>query len=410
MDKQYLELLADVRDGGRIKGNRTGVTTVSAWGRMLRFNLAEAFPVPVSKKLFWRGAFEETLWMLHGKTDATELQQRGVHIWDKWAIRQEDLDAARGVRKSPPDLLREFQYAAENPPEGLKRFRCDTAAYVFHTNHRNMSEQAFDNWLLEYGVDPYLRPAVPVGSIGPLYGHVWRDFNGVDQIKELLVNLRERPLSRRHVVSAWNPKLLPDETKPPRQNVLEGRGALAPCHVMFLYSCDPLSLVERCALAQQLNWKIQYEDYFHPNSTYPLEDGEERYDGAEERLRNQLDAWQIPLYRLNSMLLMRSNDLPLGCPFNIAGYALLTHLLAHELNYAVGEHVHVMADAHIYTDQMEGVVENLRRMWKQEYDELQRPQLRIKRPIGTSIFDIKIEDLELVGYKPLDSIKMPVAE
>ena len=69
-----------------------------------------------------------------------------------------------------------------------------------------------------------------------------------------------------------------------------------------------------------------------------------------------------------------------------------------------------MADAHIYTDQMEGVVENLRRKWKQEYDELQRPQLRIKRPIGTSIFDIKIEDLELVGYKPLDAIKMPVAE
>ena len=108
------------------------------------------------------------------------------------------------------------------------------------------------------------------------------------------------------------------------------------------------------------------------------------------------------------MLLKRSNALPLGCPFNIAGYALLTHLLAHELNYAVGEHVHVMADAHIYVDQMSGVVEHLGR--KHTYDELQRPQLRINRPVGTSIFDIKIEDLELVGYKPMGAIKMPVAE
>ena len=408
MDKQYLELLADVRDGGRIKGNRTGVTTVAAWGRMLRFNLAESFPVPVSKSLFWRGAFEETLMMLHGVTDVTGLQQRGVHIWDKWAIRQEDLDAARGPRKHPVELQRLFVTASESPAAHLQRFRCDAAAYVFRTNQRNMSEVAFDNWLQEYGVDPYHRPSVPVGSIGPIYGHVWRDFNGVDQIKELLVNLRERPLSRRHVVSAWNPALLPDESKPPRQNVLEGRGALAPCHVMFLYSCDPLSLVERCAYAVEHNWRVRYEDYFRPNDTYPLEDGDERYDGAEARLRTQLDEWQIPLYRLNSMLVMRSNDLPLGCPFNIAGYALLTHLLAHELNYAVGEHVHVVADAHIYTDQMEGVVEHLGR--KHTYDELQRPQLRINRPVGTSIFDITIDDLELVGYKPMGTIKMPVAE
>lgn len=193
--------------------------------------------------------------------------------------------------------------------------------------------------------------AAETGDLGPVYGQQWRcwpnpDGTHVDQISELVEGIRKRPNSRRHLVVAWNPSFLPDETISPQENVKRGRMALAPCHCMFQFY---------------------------------VADG-----------------------KLSCMLVQRSCDIGLGLGFNIASYALLTHMIAQQCDLEAGDFVWTGGDTHIYSNHVEQLKEQLKR------EPYPLPKLVIKRK-PESIFDYRLEDFELVGYQAHPHIPMPVA-
>lgn len=209
-----------------------------------------------------------------------------------------------------------------------------------------LSGSTNNNDLLKDGVTIWSEWADEDGSLGKIYGYQIRHWK--DQISELVKNLKERPDSRRHVVSAWNVADLPDESLSPQENVKLGRMCLAPCHCLFQFY---------------------------------VADG-----------------------RLSCHLYQRSGDCFLGIPYNIAGYSLLTLMLAQQLDLKVGELIISFGDVHIYNSHL---TRNI------VYEQLVRkpstlPDLVIKRK-PESIFDYKYEDFQLVGYKPYPAIKAPIA-
>lgn len=189
------------------------------------------------------------------------------------------------------------------------------------------------------------------GNLGPVYGAQWRawqapDGRKLDQISSLLDQIRRNPNSRRHIVTAWNPAVLPDEQLSPQENVRAGRAALASCHALFQF--------------------------------YVAEG------------------------RLSCLLYQRSTDCPLGQVFNIAQYSVLTHMVAQQCELEPGEFIWTGGDCHIYLNQVDGVREQLSR----EPRPLPRLLLR-RRP--ASIFEYRFEDFELIGYEPHPPIKFPVS-
>ena len=262
--QQYLDLLRELLDHGTPKSDRTGTGTRSVFGRQMRFDLAEGFPLVTTKKLHLRSIVHELLWFLQGATNVAYLRQHKVTIWDEWA------DAN--------------------------------------------------------------------GELGPVYGKQWRSWEGadgrtIDQIAWVVDEIRRNPDSRRLVVSAWNVGDLP-------------KMALAPCHALFQF--------------------------------YVAEG------------------------RLSCQLYQRSADVFLGVPFNIASYALLTHLVAQVTGLRPGEFVHTLGDAHLYVNHVEQAREQVTRK------PLPLPVLRLN-PAVRSIFDFRYEDIEVVGYESHPAIKAPIA-
>ncbi|WP_020505396.1 thymidylate synthase [Lamprocystis purpurea] len=277
--RHYLDLLQDVIDHGSDKPDRTGVGTRSVFGRQVRFDLSQGFPLLTTKRIHLKSVIHELLWFLSGSTDNRDLQARGVSIWDEWAA--------------------------------------------------------------------------PSGDLGPIYGAQWRswacpDGRTIDQLGELIATIRTRPDSRRLVVSAWNPADLPDETQPPQANAAAGRMALAPCHCLFQFY---------------------------------VADG-----------------------RLSCQLYQRSADLFLGVPFNIAAYALLTHLVAQQCDLGVGDFVHSFGDLHLYRNHLTDdiVFAQLARAPRA----LPRLQLARRPP---SLFDYTFEDIQILDYDPHPAIRAPIA-
>ena len=277
--QQYLDLLKDVIDHGCNKSDRTGVGTRSVFGRQLRFDLAQGFPLVTTKKIHLKSVIYELLWFLNGDTNNHWLQQHGVTIWNEWAL--------------------------EN------------------------------------------------GDLGPIYGKQWRswqcpDGSTIDQVSELIDNIKHRPDSRRLILCAWNPADLPDESLSPQQNVQNQRAALPPCHTLFQF--------------------------------------------------------YIANGKLSCQLYQRSADLFLGVPFNIASYALLTHMIAQQCDLSVGDFVHTFGDCHLYTNHLTDniVDEQLRRKPRP------LPTLHITRRPKT-LFDYTYEDFVIADYNPHPAIKAPIA-
>jgi thymidylate synthase len=270
----YEDLLRDVLAHGAHKGDRTGTGTRSVFGRQLRFDLAEGFPLVTTKRVHFKSVALELLWFLRGDSNVRWLQERGVTIWDEWA---------------------------------------DDA-----------------------------------GELGPVYGVQWRswptpDGGHIDQIAKVMESLRTNPDSRRHIVTAWNPAEV-------------DQMALPPCHALFQFYVEP---------------------------------GVEGPGGTEPA-------------RLSCQLYQRSADLFLGVPFNIASYALLTHLVADQLGLGVGEFVWTGGDCHIYDNHLDQVHEQLSR------EPYPAPRLAITRT-PASIFEYQFEDFEVLGYRHHPTIKAPIA-
>lgn len=201
------------------------------------------------------------------------------------------------------------------------------------------------------GVSIWDEWATEEGDLGPVYGRQWRAWplaNGgyADQITDLITQIRSKPDSRRLIVSAWNVADLPDESISPQENVQQGRMALAPCHALFQFY---------------------------------VADG-----------------------KLSCQLYQRSCDVFLGVPFNIASYALLTHMIAQQCDLEVGDFVWTGGDVHLYSNHLDQAREQLSRK------PLPLPKLIIHRK-PESIFDYRYEDFELAGYESHPHIKAPIA-
>lgn len=259
----YEDLLRDVLATGTAKSDRTGTGTLSTFGRQIRYDLSQGFPLLTTKKVHVRSIVGELLWFLRGDTNVRWLQERGITIWNEWA----DAD----------------------------------------------------------------------GELGPVYGYQWRswpapDGRHIDQIANVIESIKTNPDSRRHIVSAWNPALI-DEM------------ALPPCHALFQFY---------------------------------VADG-----------------------KLSCQLYQRSADLFLGVPFNIASYALLTHMIAAQTGLDVGDFVWTGGDCHIYSNHMDQVELQLSR------EPYPYPTLRLAQK--ESLLDYDIDDIEIVDYQHHPGIKAPIA-
>ena len=203
-------------------------------------------------------------------------------------------------------------------------------------------------YLQENGVRIWNEWADENGDLGPVYGHQWRNWNSdeIDQLKEVIETLKKNPNSRRMLVSAWNPSVLPDTSKSFSENVANGKAALPPCHAFFQF--------------------------------YIADD------------------------KLSCQLYQRSADIFLGVPFNIASYALFTMMIAQVCGYKAGEFIHTFGDAHIYNNHIEQLELQLSR------DIRPLPMMKIN-PIIKNIEDFTFEDFELINYNPHPHIKGIVA-
>jgi thymidylate synthase len=299
--KQYLDLVRHVRDHGIAKEDRTGTGTRSIFGYQMRFDLAEGFPLVTSKKVHLKSILHELLWFIRGDTNIRYLVENGVGIWNDWPYQS-------WLRETGQDSDYEM-YSPEwkaKMKEFIEQIKTDAA----------FAEQ--------------------YGDLGPVYGHQWRNFEGVDQLAQLVDDIKTNPDSRRLIVSAWNPKDIPVMVK----------SGLPPCHSLFQF--------------------------------YVI-------DG-----------------RLSCQLYQRSADVFLGVPFNIASYAILTMMIAQVTGLEPGDFVHTFGDAHLYTNHMDQVEEQLSR------STFPLPKLSLN-PEVDNLFDFVFEDFQLLGYESHGPISAPVA-
>ena len=262
-ERAYLDLLAEILAAGERRGDRTGVGTLGLFGRQMRFDLAQGFPLLTTKKVHFKSVVVELAWFLRGETNVRWLQERGCTIWDEWA---------------------------------------DEA-----------------------------------GELGPVYGKQWRswaapDGRVIDQIAAVVKSLKDNPESRRHIVSAWNPA------------DVEAM-ALPPCHCLF---------------------------QFH-----------------------------VAGGRLSCQLYQRSADVFLGVPFNIASYALLTHLIAKGTGLEPGDLVITLGDAHLYLNHLDQARLQLTR------EPHPMPTLRLAP--DARLFDLEAGDVTLEDYRAHPLIRAPIA-
>ena len=191
--QQYLDLCKHILENGETRKDRTGTGTISTFGYQMRFNLQDGFPLLTTKKVFYRGIFEELLWFLSGSTNIKPLVDKKVGIWNEWPYK---------------DYTNSKDYKGETLEEFVEKIR---------------NNQEF--------ADKY-------GNLGPVYGKQWRDFGGVDQIKELIENIKKDPFSRRHMVVAYNPAEVKDM-------------ALPPCHSLFQFYVSADGKKLSCQLYQR---------------------------------------------------------------------------------------------------------------------------------------------------------------
>lgn len=312
-EQQYLDLCRDVLQNGNRKEDRTGTGTLSLFGRQMRFDLSEGFPVLTTKRVPFKLVASEMLWFLKGDTNIRYLLEHNNNIWNEWAFKRwVESDEYTG-----PDMT-DF---------GRRSLTDESFAEQYHEQMTLFKQRVLEDSAF----------AEVYGELGDVYGRQWRAWKTslgetIDQIGDVIEMIKKTPDSRRLIVSAWNPEDVPSM-------------ALPPCHTMFQFY---------------------------------VADG-----------------------KLSCQLYQRSGDIFLGIPFNIAGYSLLTHLIANECGLEPGEFVHTIGDAHIYTNHIDQVKTQLSRAPKA------LPVLEVTK--GKPLFDMELEDMKLSGYDPHPAIKAPVA-
>jgi thymidylate synthase len=349
LDKQYQDLLQSILDYGVEKQDRTGTGTKSIFGYTIRHNMQDGFPVLTTKKMAWKTMVTELLWFLRGDTNIKFLVDNGCHIWDGDAFKN-FMDTSEG----DPDLI-------WNQEQFINMIKTD--------------DEFAKQW----------------GELGPVYGKQWRNWGNffydnpdpdgdgfrhlkVDQIQNLINDLKTNPDSRRLMVNAWNVGELDQMVLPP-------------CHYGFQIYTRELSNNERIIL---MNKKLGVTDTL---PQYYNTDGE-------------MDKNNIPTRAISLMWNQRSVDTFLGLPFNIASYGLLLTILAKEVNMVPDQLIGNLGDTHLYLNHIEQAKEQIGREPFELPTLNQFPTYEGSRP---SIESYVVGDFTLKGYQSHPSIKAPLS-
>jgi thymidylate synthase len=306
LDKDYKALLQDILDNGHQKGDRTGTGTISVYGRQIRHNMKDGFPLLTTKKMFTKGIVTELLWFLRGDTNIKYLVDNDCHIWNgdayKKYIKVETERTEKTGQTWTPLTIEEFADRIKTDDEFAKSF----------------------------------------GELGPVYGKQWRKWKTfaksevkdplkptdsvfyIDQIANAINDLKNNPDSRRIIVSAWNVADIDSMTLPP-------------CHNFFQFYTRELKTQERMDWLNKMN-------------------------NSDQRYRNvTMDELNVPTRAISLMWNQRSVDTFLGLPFNIASYGLLLEIIAKEVNMVPEELIGNLGDTHLYSNHVEQALEQIGR-------------------------------------------------
>jgi thymidylate synthase len=344
IDKQYQALLQDILDNGVEKKDRTGTGTISVFGRQIRHKMSEGFPLLTTKKMPWKSIVTELLWFLQGNTNIKWLVDNGCNIWNGDAWENYKRECINKFETEP--LI--AKYAITNQEDFINKIKTD---------------------------DEF---AKKLGELGPIYGAQWRSWRVgegipttlknddgetiyesasryVDQIQNLINDLKTNPDSRRLMVNAWNVGEL-------------NQMVLPPCHYGFQVYTRELSMEER--------WKMAN---LTPNM-------------SEFDYCNKLcDENNVPKRAISLMWNQRSVDTFLGLPFNIASYGLLLEIIAKEVNMVPEELIGNLGDVHLYSNHVKQAIEQIGR--KLTFDE--RTEM-LKDKMGIDKYEKEL--LELVPF------------
>lgn len=394
VDKQYLDLLQDIFDNGTYKKTRAGYVK-SVFGRMLKFNLKEGFPILTTKKVFTKGIIHELLWFLKGDTNIKYLVDNNVHIWDDDAYRHyldkvkehNNLVLERDNLKDSEtyynyiyehfdekhtDLLEEIDYFGNSLKEIVPLSKEEFLNCIINEEYISLLRKYNGEYSIIDGkyfiIDDYR-----YGDLGLVYGAQWRKQGRkqIDQIKNIIEMLKTNPDDRRMICMAWNANDF-DEM------------ALPPCHYGFQVYTRELTPTER------LEWLWEHSN------------GE--YDEWKSPTKSSLDDLGVPTRELSLMWMQRSVDYGLGWCFNLVSYSILLCMIAQCVNMTVGEVCCSLGDVHIYENHLEGLKEQFTR----DPFKYKLPKLELN-PNIKDIDKFTYDDIKLIDYESYPSIKLPLS-
>ena len=290
IDEQYQDLLRTILQYGKEKEDRTGTGTKSIFGYTIRHDMTQGFPLLTTKKMAVKTMITELKWFLKGDTNIQYLLENNCNIWNGDAYK------AYLDKETTPGI----------PPHDFVLSRSEFIDKI-------KTDDAF---------------ARQWGDLGPIYGKQWRNCNGIDQIENLIYDLKVNPDSRRLMVNAWNVGELDQMTLPP-------------CHYGFQMYTTEMSLEERA-----LEWTLSIGKDISYAKRFEHEDLDER---------------NVPRRKISLMWNQRSVDVFLGLPFNIASYALLLRLIAEEVNMVPNQLIGNLGDTHLYLNHIEQAKEQIKR-------------------------------------------------
>lgn len=446
--ENYLALAKDVLENGQLMHNRTGVDTLSVFGRTMRWRLLDGFPAVTTKKAFFKGSKVEYCWILKGLTNVSYLQKHGVNFWNQWAIKgyQRELlpfEKVADIAKKLDVSFTEDDYNDEFVMQhfGLEAFKTTDDRYavvpatyeyaqraiqdVFGLSAEKAEESMMKSWrTANPDLPPYKATSqsiakaaleatgfaaevntktCEVGDLGPVYGQMVRAFpnsdgTATDQLIELINGLIKNPNSRRHLVDLWCPEMLPDESMSPQANVAHGRQALAPCHMLWTFKVSEPTMEDKKDYVRLNFDKLRS---IHIQSIIDMET-QVRGGSLDRDTEVIVIANALRMQKLNLHYNMRSSDHPVGSPCNIMFYAIMCEHFSRDLGFIPGDLFFSGTDVHIYENQIEGLKEQLKR------EPLKLPRLVIKGD-HHNVWDYEPEDFELIGYESHGPIKFDVA-
>jgi thymidylate synthase len=368
IDKKYQDLLQDILDNGVVKTDRTGTGTISVFGRQIRHRMAQGFPLLTTKKMAWKTMVTELIWFLSGSTNIKYLVMNGCHIWDG--------DAYKNYSKKIDEII-----------DGYK---CgDIIGMQSHIEDMFSNPDDLTPLTQEEFIDKIKSNdefAKEWGELGPIYGKQWRKWGGLqdisdngdpiylDQIQNLIDELKTNPDSRRLMVSAWNVGELDQMVLPP-------------CHYGFQVYTRKLTGEEMWDLLKKKVGEERFKSMV--DDIVPFGGG----------LSEELQSHNIPKRAISLMWNQRSVDTFLGLPFNIASYGLLLMMIADEMSMVPDELIGNLGDVHLYKNHIEQAKEQINR------EPFNLPTVHIM----DGIFSFGEKDVILENYQYHPSIKAPLS-